>query len=221
MQLPRLSLLDSIQLSTNNQPQGPINSFKSQNLYHLRSQPLSNIYNHPISKENGDVHPTTGDSVPIPYRSKDIDNNQPTQSNSPPSYNIFPSKSKSSPSFRISPSAPLKATRKRTRTTKEQAKALQILFDTNPLPNLKQRQELGDQIGMTPRSVQIWFQNKRQQMKRMNLSPSISASSRAKTTEPNSKTRVLIADTEYLSPKPSSPVEDLAAMALLGIREIR
>jgi Homeodomain len=56
--------------------------------------------------------------------------------------------------------------KKRQRTSKEQLQALNQLFEVSDLPTSKQRQELGDKIGMSPRSVQVWFQNKRQNMKR-------------------------------------------------------
>ncbi|KAJ3325111.1 hypothetical protein HDV06_004867 [Boothiomyces sp. JEL0866] len=57
--------------------------------------------------------------------------------------------------------------KKRQRTSQEQLQALSALFAQNPLPTAKQRQELAAQVGMTPRGVQVWFQNKRQTIKRM------------------------------------------------------
>jgi len=38
-------------------------------------------------------------------------------------------------------------------------------FEQEPLPNFAQRQTLSQRLGMTPRSVQIWFQNRRQRLK--------------------------------------------------------
>lgn len=38
-------------------------------------------------------------------------------------------------------------------------------FEQEPLPNFDQRQTLSQRLGMTPRSVQIWFQNRRQRLK--------------------------------------------------------
>ncbi len=66
--------------------------------------------------------------------------------------------------------------KRRTRTSKEQLVELMRLYHINPLPTAKQRQELGERIGMSPRSVQVWFQNKRQNMKKSDLSRSRSAS---------------------------------------------
>ena len=40
-------------------------------------------------------------------------------------------------------------------------------FEEEPLPNFDQRQALAKMLGMTPRSVQIWFQNRRQRLKPM------------------------------------------------------
>ena len=36
--------------------------------------------------------------------------------------------------------------------------------DEDPLPSFEKRQALAHQLGMTPRSVQIWFQNRRQRL---------------------------------------------------------
>ena len=47
-------------------------------------------------------------------------------------------------------------------------------FDEEPLPNFDQRQALASALGMTPRSVQIWFQNRRQRLKP--TQPKVSAS---------------------------------------------
>jgi len=42
---------------------------------------------------------------------------------------------------------------------------LERIFQTNQYPNLQLRTELGNQLGMTPRKVQIWFQNRRTKAK--------------------------------------------------------
>ncbi len=42
---------------------------------------------------------------------------------------------------------------------------LERIFQTNQYPNLQFRTELGNHLGMTPRKVQIWFQNRRTKAK--------------------------------------------------------
>lgn len=54
---------------------------------------------------------------------------------------------------------------RRARATRPQLEILEAAFATNSHPNLKVREELGGRLGMTERSVQIWFQNKRAKAK--------------------------------------------------------
>uniref|UniRef100_A0A7S0LRM0 Homeobox domain-containing protein n=1 Tax=Coccolithus braarudii TaxID=221442 RepID=A0A7S0LRM0_9EUKA len=54
---------------------------------------------------------------------------------------------------------------KRCKISREQLAVLIKSFDEEPLPNFDQRQSLAKMLGMTPRSVQIWFQNRRQRLK--------------------------------------------------------
>ena len=56
---------------------------------------------------------------------------------------------------------------KRCKISREQLNILIKSFDDEPLPNFDQRQALAKVLGMTPRSVQIWFQNRRQRLKPM------------------------------------------------------
>lgn len=56
---------------------------------------------------------------------------------------------------------------KRCKISREQLSILVKSFDDEPLPNFDQRQALAKMLGMTPRSVQIWFQNRRQRLKPM------------------------------------------------------
>jgi Homeodomain len=54
---------------------------------------------------------------------------------------------------------------KRQRATTAQLTILKREFLINPTPNAKAREEIGERIDMTERSVQIWFQNKRAKAK--------------------------------------------------------
>ncbi|KAJ9069724.1 hypothetical protein DSO57_1015615 [Entomophthora muscae] len=54
---------------------------------------------------------------------------------------------------------------RRARATRAQLEILEAAFAINSHPNLKVREELGTKLGMTERSVQIWFQNKRAKTK--------------------------------------------------------
>jgi hypothetical protein len=51
--------------------------------------------------------------------------------------------------------------KKRRRTSPEELDILENTFKVDPMPNQALRQQLAQQLGMTPRRVQIWFQNKR------------------------------------------------------------
>jgi hypothetical protein len=51
--------------------------------------------------------------------------------------------------------------RKRHRTTTEQRSQLELVFQRTPTPNQAVREQLASTLGMSPRRVQIWFQNKR------------------------------------------------------------
>lgn len=57
--------------------------------------------------------------------------------------------------------------RKRTRATAEQLAVLEDTFSVNVSPNSKLRKQLADQLKMTDRSIQIWFQNRRAKVKHM------------------------------------------------------
>ncbi|KAI9258022.1 homeobox domain-containing protein, partial [Phascolomyces articulosus] len=53
----------------------------------------------------------------------------------------------------------------RRRTSKQQFKILEAAFEENPKPSAPKRQALANDLGMTPRGVQIWFQNRRAKAK--------------------------------------------------------
>lgn len=53
----------------------------------------------------------------------------------------------------------------RRRISREQFKKLEKAFNDNPKPNGKLRQKLAEHVSMTPRGVQVWFQNRRAKAK--------------------------------------------------------
>ncbi|KAG2231937.1 hypothetical protein INT48_005652 [Thamnidium elegans] len=68
-----------------------------------------------------------------------------------------------SPSLTSSPATAIKA--KRRRANAKQLEVLNRVFDRTFFPSTQMRAELGRQLGMSPRTVQIWFQNRRQAMR--------------------------------------------------------
>jgi len=57
--------------------------------------------------------------------------------------------------------------KKRQRTTPEQLEVLEKVYEQEKLPGSDLRKELAVKLKMTPRRVQVWFQNKRAKEKRM------------------------------------------------------
>ncbi|KAI9247352.1 hypothetical protein BY458DRAFT_527265 [Sporodiniella umbellata] len=57
--------------------------------------------------------------------------------------------------------------RKRTRATADQLTVLEDTFAINTSPNAKLRKQLAEQLEMSERSIQIWFQNRRAKVKHM------------------------------------------------------
>lgn len=53
----------------------------------------------------------------------------------------------------------------RRRTSRGQFKILEKAFINNPKPNAKTRKDLAESLSMTPRGVQVWFQNRRAKAK--------------------------------------------------------
>lgn len=61
--------------------------------------------------------------------------------------------------------------KKRQRTSPDQLAILEQIFQTDKMPNQQTRVQLADQLGMSSRRVQIWFQNKRAKVKRSGSKP--------------------------------------------------
>lgn len=59
------------------------------------------------------------------------------------------------------------AVRHRKKTTRQQLEVLERTFETNIRPDTRMRKMLAEQLGMTPRSIQVWFQNRRAKEKKM------------------------------------------------------
>jgi len=67
----------------------------------------------------------------------------------------------------IEPHPSVKTVRHRQNFSWRQMSVLEQVFDTNPLPPPALRTELAHRLGLTPRCVQVWFQNRRQKVKSM------------------------------------------------------
>jgi hypothetical protein len=55
--------------------------------------------------------------------------------------------------------------KERKRTTEAQLVALLAMQEITPIPSRLDREKLSSEIGMSPRAIQVWFQNKRQLIK--------------------------------------------------------
>ncbi|KAG0321352.1 hypothetical protein BGZ97_011589 [Linnemannia gamsii] len=58
--------------------------------------------------------------------------------------------------------------KRRRRTSRSQFKTLEKAFIENPKPNATTRQQLAQRLSMTPRGIQVWFQNRRAKNKQAN-----------------------------------------------------
>ncbi|KAF8983202.1 hypothetical protein BGZ46_010664 [Entomortierella lignicola] len=63
--------------------------------------------------------------------------------------------------------------KRRRRTNREELDILEDAFAKNLLPDAATRQELGDRLGMSVRAVQIWFQNRRQTLRKKSISSGV------------------------------------------------
>ncbi|KAM0789398.1 hypothetical protein ACM66B_000226 [Microbotryomycetes sp. NB124-2] len=58
-------------------------------------------------------------------------------------------------------------TKQRRRTTTEQLKVLESHFNRNHKPDINLRKALAERLDMTPREIQVWFQNRRAKIKKL------------------------------------------------------
>lgn len=126
----------------------------------------------------------------------------------PPISDIYKEHKVTLPSIR----ALTKTKKTRKRTSKLQLAELNKMFAINTLPSLRERQILGQKVGMTPREVQVWFQNKRQNSKKSSnisidapLSPVSNASEHS------------YHSSEPMSPTSMSSSDYIAIDALMGL----
>ncbi|KAL1915706.1 uncharacterized protein VTP21DRAFT_6465 [Calcarisporiella thermophila] len=90
---------------------------------------------------------------------------EPNRRTSEPSlgeYSPHPSAESHSAYSQPNPQVALMLKAKRKRANAEQLKVLNQVFQTTFFPSTELRIQLGKQLGMSPRTVQIWFQNRRQ-----------------------------------------------------------
>ncbi|EOR03936.1 hypothetical protein E3P92_01147 [Wallemia ichthyophaga] len=80
--------------------------------------------------------------------------------------------SPNTPTTPTTPNQPIKAKRKRANPS--QLERLQQCYDMNPFPSNEERQCLAIELGMSPNSVRIWYQNKRQALRNYEKSQSVS-----------------------------------------------
>ncbi|KAJ2538622.1 hypothetical protein GGF49_005796 [Coemansia sp. RSA 1853] len=99
----------------------------------------------------------------------------------------------------ISPEPYNSQNKKRTRLRPEQTRKLLEVFAKITKPDSEARKSLGAQLGMTPRAVQIWFQNRRAKMKRESSGAgALKLYSRYPPSTPNSRNRLTF-NSSYLN----------------------
>merc|ERR1719440_1708482 len=107
-----------------------------------------------------------------PMRAERVDSQSPpaSPSNSWSSTETLPAPAPQQPLAEEGAEAPA-GRPKRCKISREQLAVLIKSFEEEPLPNFDQRQAMAKALGMTPRSVQIWFQNRRQRLKPLTPKP--------------------------------------------------
>lgn len=85
--------------------------------------------------------------------------------------------------------------KRRRRLGSDETKILVDAFETNPKPNASTRDSLAKKLKMTPRAIQIWFQNRRAKMKRDHSDVSSGLTFGTPTTSPATST------SSHLSPQ--------------------
>ncbi|KAI8388341.1 Homeodomain-like protein [Radiomyces spectabilis] len=112
-------------------------------------------------KEDDYASSTLTHSAPYPHirRSFEDDRRCDRVSLPSPSYSYMPS----TPQDEYNDNTSVKP--KRRRASAKQLEVLNRVFERTFFPSTQMRIELGKQLGMSPRTVQIWFQNRRQALR--------------------------------------------------------
>lgn len=71
---------------------------------------------------------------------------------------------------------PSTSTRKRTHLKPSQVATLQEAFNANPLPDSSVRSQLAQELAVTERTIQIWFQNRRAKARKIDVIPTNTSS---------------------------------------------
>ncbi|KAK7472661.1 hypothetical protein VKT23_000774 [Stygiomarasmius scandens] len=113
--------------------------------------PMTDV-RHPVQSQS--IHQTPGSVLPTDARSDSSYGRPPNPSsyNSPP---ISPTSAEQEPTIK----------KKRKRADAAQLKILNETYARTAFPSTEERQALAKELDMSARSVQIWFQNKRQSMR--------------------------------------------------------
>jgi hypothetical protein len=102
--------------------------------------------------------------------------------------------------------------KKRQRTSPDQLAILETIFQTDKMPSQQTRVQLADQLGMSSRRVQIWFQNKRAKVKR--------GVSKSEVPSPLHDSRDSLASSSSGSSEPSSPVVPEVSPTLSSVHSL-
>jgi len=104
--------------------------------------------------------------------------------------------------------------KKRQRTSPDQLAILEQIFQTDKMPSQQTRVQLADQLGMSSRRVQIWFQNKRAKVKRGKSSDGFQppSSPSLDIDDGGSPSSLTLSSSSCLS-EPSSPVPDSSPLS--------
>jgi len=103
--------------------------------------------------------------------------------------------------------------KKRQRTSPDQLAILETIFQTDKMPSQQTRVHLADQLGMSSRRVQIWFQNKRAKVKR--------GQSKNEVPSPLTDSRDSLASSSSSgSSEPSSPVVPESTPSLSAVHSL-